>query len=204
VNKNRLELLIATKNQGKVTELKKLLGDLPIALKSLRDFPSVADAEESGATFAENAALKASFYARETGLRAVADDSGLEVAALGGAPGVFSARYAGANATDEANVEKLLREMGEVDELRRAARFVCVMALADDAGAIKFSAEGLCDGAIVGERRGANGFGYDPIFAPAGFDATFAEIPDAVKHQISHRARAAAKIIQYLRDFYAI
>lgn len=204
MNKKHLQLLIATKNAGKVAELENLLGDLPIDLKSLRDFPSVPDAEETGATFAENAALKASAYARATGLWSVADDSGLEVAALKGAPGVFSARYAGEQATDEANVEKLLRELRKTDERRRGARFVCAMAIADETGAIKFAAEGFCSGAIIGERRGSSGFGYDPIFVPDGFAETFAQISAREKHEISHRGRAAAKIIKYLRDFYAV
>ena len=199
-----MHLLIATKNKGKIAELKNLLGDLPIELRSLNDFPDLPDVEETGETFAQNASLKARAYARQTGLWSLADDSGLEVAALDNAPGVFSARYAGENASDEANIEKLLREIGKYDERRRGARFVCAMAIADNAGEIKFEAEGFCGGQIIRERRGTNGFGYDPIFVPDGFTETFAEISAAAKQKISHRGRAAAKIIQYLRHYIAV
>lgn len=204
IDKNTMQLLIATKNQGKIAELKNLLGDLPVELRSLNDFPNLPDVDETGTTFAENAALKAGEYARQTGLWSLADDSGLEVAVLGGAPGVFSARYAGEKSSDEANIEKLLREIEPFDERRRDARFVCAMAIADDAGAIKFEAEGFCGGKIIGARRGSNGFGYDPIFIPDGFAETFAEISAAAKQKISHRGRAAAKIIQYLRHYIAV
>ncbi len=199
-----MQLLIATKNKGKIAELEKLLGDLPVELRSLNDFQNLPDVEETGKTFAENAALKARIYAQQNDLWSLADDSGLEVAALSGAPGVFSARYAGENANDAANIEKLLRELSKTEERRRDARFVCAMAIADNAGAIKFEAEGFCGGKIISERRGTNGFGYDPIFVPEGFAETFAEISDATKQQISHRGRAAAKIIQYLRHFIAV
>lgn len=204
INKNTMQLLIATKNKGKIAELKNLFGDLPIQLRSLNDFPNLPDVEETGKTFAENSALKAGAYARQTDLWSLADDSGLEVAALNGAPGVFSARYAGENASDEANIEKLLREIGKYDQRQRDARFVCAMAIADNAGEIKFVAEGFCSGKIISERRGTNGFGYDPIFIPDGFAETFAEISAAAKQKISHRGRAAAKIIQYLRHFIAV
>ena len=199
-----MELLIATKNKGKVAELQNLLGDLPIELKSLNDFPHLPDVEETGITFAENAALKAKTYALETNLWSLADDSGLEVAALSGAPGVFSARYAGEKSSDEANIAKLLREIESYDEQERSARFVCTMAIADSAGEIKFEAEGFCRGKIIRERRGTNGFGYDSIFIPDGFAETFAEMTTADKQKISHRGRAAAKIIQYLRHFIAV
>ncbi|HEX8636837.1 MAG TPA: XTP/dITP diphosphatase [Pyrinomonadaceae bacterium] len=201
---NRFQLLIATGNIGKIAELKNSLADLPIELKSLSDFPFAREVEENGKTFAQNAALKARGYARQTGLRALADDSGLEVAALNGAPGVFSARYAGEKAADRENVEKLLRAINETGSSNRAARFVCAMAIASDAGDIEFTAEGFCDGTIIGEPRGANGFGYDPIFIPDEFTETFAELPTSVKLKISHRGRAAAKIIKYLRDFIAV
>lgn len=204
MHKNEFRLLIATKNKGKVVELEKLFADLPVLLKNLNDFPNAPDVEETGKSFAENAALKARVYSRQTELWALADDSGLEVAALGGAPGVFSARYAGETASDGENVEKLLREINEIGDQNRAARFVCAIAVADHAGQIKFAAEGSCDGVIIGEPRGANGFGYDPVFVPDGFAATFAELPAAVKQEISHRGRAAAKIIRYLRDFIAV
>jgi XTP/dITP diphosphohydrolase len=204
INKKRLQLLVATKNAGKIDELKNLLADLPIELKSLSDFPLFPEVEETGETFAENAAIKARDYALQTGLWSLADDSGLEVAALNGAPGIFSARYAGDKADDRKNIEKLMSEFGKTCQENRAARFVCAMAIADEAGEIQFSAEGVCNGTIIDEPRGVNGFGYDPIFVPGGFAKTFAELPASIKRKTSHRAIAAAKIIKYLRDFIAV
>jgi XTP/dITP diphosphohydrolase len=204
INKKRLQLLVATKNAGKIDELKNLLADLPIELKSLSDFPLFPEVEETGETFAENAAIKARDYALQTGLWSLADDSGLEVAALNGAPGIFSARYAGDKADDRKNIEKLMSEFGKTCQENRAARFVCAMAIADEAGEIQFSAEGVCNGTIIDEPRGVNGFGYDPIFVPDGFAKTFAELPASIKRKTSHRAIAAAKIIKYLRDFIAV
>jgi XTP/dITP diphosphohydrolase len=195
-------LLIATRNRGKVRELEELLADLPVNLRSLNDFPDIIEPEETGAAFVENAELKATYYSRQTGLWALADDSGLEVAALGGAPGVLSARYAGADASDAARISKLLSEIEGAEN--RAARFVCAMAIADASGAIKFVGEGVCEGFIADAPRGANGFGYDPIFVPEGFAETFGELSGEVKRQISHRARAVDKIIAYLRGFYAV
>lgn len=199
-----MELLIATRNNGKVKELENLLADLPVRLRSLNDFPNVPEAEETGATFAENARLKARFYAARTGLFALADDSGLSVEALGGAPGIYSARYAGDDASDAERIEKLLKELNAAGDKNRRARFVCAAAVADAGGEIKFLAEGICGGAIAQAARGKNGFGYDPIFIPDNFNQTFGELSDDIKRQISHRARAIKKIIRYLRDFTAL
>lgn len=199
-----LKLVIATKNSGKVLELKELLADLPFRLSNLSDFPNIVEAEETGETFVENAALKAQSYARQTGILALADDSGLEVAALGGAPGIYSARYAGENVSDEMRIEKLLKEISRTGNNNRAARFVCAIAIADGNGEIIFTAEDYCEGVIAFEPRGRNGFGYDPVFIPIGFDQTFGEMPETVKREISHRARALTKIIRYLRDFIAV
>ncbi len=199
-----MQLLIATRNNGKVKELENLLADLPVRLRSLNDFPNVPEAEETGATFAENARLKAQFYAARTGLFALADDSGLAVEALGGAPGIFSARYAGDDASDAQKIEKLLKELNATGAENRRARFVCAIAIADANGEIKFLAEGICGGAIAHDARGKNGFGYDPIFIPDNFNQTFGELSDDIKRQISHRARAIKKIIRYLRDFTAL
>lgn len=200
----RMRLLIATKNVGKANEFQKLLADLPVRLHNLNDFPDVPEAEETGATFAENARLKARFYAERTGIFALADDSGLEVEALGGAPGVFSARYAGAAASDGERIAKLLEELDATEDENRRARFVCAIALADERGEIKHVAEGARGGAIARVASGSNGFGYDPIFIPDGFDRTFGELSDDVKERISHRARAIKKIIRYLRGFTAV
>ncbi len=204
MNKTDLQLLVATKNAGKIKELEELLNGLPVNLRSLRDFPDVPDVEETGQTFLENAVLKAQSYARQTDMWALSDDSGLEVAALGNAPGVFSARYAGEKASDAGNIEKLLLELERSQSEDRSARFVCAMTIADEKGEIIFSAEEICAGRIAFEPRGKGGFGYDPIFVPEGFESTFSELSNNIKQQISHRARASAKIIRYLRDFIAV
>jgi len=204
MNKNNFQILMATKNSGKIKELKELLADLPIKLLSLKDFPDAAEVEETGGTFAENAALKAQSYALQTKIYALADDSGLEVAALDGAPGIFSARYAGENVRDETRIEKLLEEMSQTQNENRAARFVCAMSIADRNGEIIFTAEEFCEGTIAFKQRGQNGFGYDPVFIPSGFDKTFGELSAPIKRKISHRGRASIKIIRYLRDFIAV
>lgn len=204
MTKDKLSLLVATKNAGKIRELNELLADLPVQLRSLNEFENIPEAEETGKTFAENAAIKAKFYAEQTGLWAVADDSGLAVEALGGAPGVFSARYAGENTGYKEKISRLLNEIASANGENRRAAFVCAAAIADDNGEIRFSAEGVCRGEIAREPRGANGFGYDPIFVPEGFDKTFGELSGGIKQEISHRARAVRKIIRFLRDFTAV
>jgi XTP/dITP diphosphohydrolase len=200
MTKDEGQLLIATGNAGKIEELAALLADLPVVLRSLKEFPQLSAVEETGATFAENAILKAKAYAAGTGLTTLADDSGLEVAALNGAPGVFSARYAGKNARDDEKIAKLLSELGK--NSNRKARFVCSIAVASETGAIKYAADGICDGTIAVNPSGSGGFGYDPIFVPDGFEQTFGELPAEIKQKISHRGRAMEKIIQYLRTFY--
>lgn len=199
-----MELLIATKNAGKIRELTKLLAGLPIHLHTLNEFESVVEPEETGATFSENAALKAEYYALQTGIWALADDSGLEVEALGGAPGVFSARYAGKGVSYTKKMSRLLSELNETRTNNRQARFVCAMAVAGKSGSIEFLSEGVCEGSIAAVPRGANGFGYDPIFIPEGFSETFGELSDEIKQKISHRSRAIRKIIRFLRDYTAL
>lgn len=196
-------IVVATKNTGKVKELKELFADLPLRLKSLNEFPNIVEAEETGSTFAENAVIKARSYALQTKFWSLADDSGLEVEALGGAPGVFSARYAGENATDRERFLKLLSELNQTKDNERAARFVCAMAISDESGETKFLTEGVCKGSIAFTPSGENGFGYDPIFVPAGFRQTFGELSNETKQRISHRARAAQNIIAFLRAFHA-
>lgn len=190
---------MATKNAGKIKEIELLLGDLPVVLRSLSDFPHVVEPAETGLTFAENARLKARYYAWQTNLRALADDSGLEVEALGDAPGVMSARYAGADAGDEEKIDKLLTELRETGSDNRQARFICAMAISDSRAEIEFETEGVCGGTIAFEPSGKNGFGYDPIFIPGGFYDTFGVLSADIKRKISHRARAAFTIIEYLR-----
>ena len=198
------EIVVATGNAGKFKELKELLAGLPLHFKSLNDFANVVEVEETGITFAENAVIKAHSYALMTQTWSLADDSGLEVETLGGAPGVFSARYAGEKASDRQNIEKLLRQLKETPDLRRAARFVCAMAIADEKGEIKFLTEGVCNGKIALNPFGTNGFGYDSIFVPEGFNQTFGELSGETKQKISHRARAMEKIVAFLRDFHAL
>jgi XTP/dITP diphosphohydrolase len=201
---------MATRNPGKVRELADLLGDLGVRLLSLADFPEIPDIPEEGATFAENAAAKATTVARLTGLPALADDSGLEVAALGGRPGVFSARYAqdrtgGATPTDEDNWRKLLEELREVPQDRRQARFVCEIALYFPDGRL-LTARGELAGFIALAPQGSRGFGYDPIFYVPEYRATVAELDPATKNRISHRGQALQTLKEILtarkREFF--
>lgn len=193
------QLLLATRNAHKTRELAQLLGD-QFEIRDLRAHPEMAETIESGQTFAENAALKALAASSQIPGLIVADDSGLEVDALAGAPGIFSARYAGKGASDRANVEKLLSELLVVPATSsRRARFRCVVALARD-GKIIGTYEGVVEGSIAASARGASGFGYDPIFVPDGFEETYAELPPATKNQISHRAQAVAALRKMLGD----
>ncbi|HEV2706362.1 MAG TPA: XTP/dITP diphosphatase [Pyrinomonadaceae bacterium] len=194
------QLLIATRNAGKVREFAELLTGLPLQLRHLAEFPHVPEAVETGSTFAENAALKARFYARLTGLPTLADDSGLEVDALGGAPGVYSARYAGEQATDAARNAKLLDELNRSDDRSRRARFVCVIAHASPSSEEIKLFEGVCEGRIASSPRGSSGFGYDPLFIPDGYEATFGELPAEIKNCISHRAHALDAASRFLRQ----
>jgi XTP/dITP diphosphohydrolase len=184
-----MNIVIATRNRHKLEEIHAILGIRGLVVKSALDFPDVPDVVEDGATFEANAQKKAVELARATGLCALADDSGLEVDALGGAPGVFSARYAGEPPDYAANNEKLLRELA--GKTNRTARFRCVLALARPDGRVRF-VDGRCEGKIIGALRGAKGFGYDPLFVPDGFSLTFAEMPAEEKNKISHRACALA------------
>ena len=196
------ELLIATGNKGKVAELRSLLAGLTLGLRNLAEFPSAREVEETGQTFADNAALKARGYALQTGLWTLADDSGLEVDALGGAPGVFSARYGGEGLNDADRVELLLAELSKVTAKDRHARFVCVIAIADPLGQVLNLSTGTCEGQIVHAPRGTHGFGYDPVFLPDGFEQTFGELPAEIKHDISHRARALKAARSFLVNHF--
>ena len=187
-------LLLGTRNPGKIHEIKLLLGGLPLEFLSLNDFPDVPVAEENEDTYAGNAIAKARFYARATRLPALADDSGLEVEALRGAPGVISARYAGENATDADRRALLLSELAKTGSGNRQARFVCAIAIASFDGEVQNLSEGICEGTITFVPRGTSGFGYDPLFVPDGYQHTFAELSDDVKNRISHRARALLKL----------
>ena len=183
-------LLLGTRNPGKVKEITNILGDSGWSFCSLQEFANVGCAEENGTTYAENAIAKARFYASATGLLALADDSGLEVEALGGAPGVFSARYAGDNASDADRRALLLLELAKTGDRNRKARFVAAVAIANAEGELLNVSEGICEGTITLAPRGDGGFGYDPLFIPDGYNQTFAELPENLKNRISHRARA--------------
>ncbi len=198
-----LELIIATTNKGKLKEFRELLSDLPVLLRGLEEFQDISEPEETGQSFLENAELKAVYYALAAKKWTLADDSGLEVEALENAPGVFSARYSGKNSSDKENISKLLTELDKTANKERKARFVCEMALSDETGQIKFRARGICTGKIAGKPKGNYGFGYDPVFIPEGFSETFGELPNDLKQEISHRAKATQKIIEFLSDFLA-
>jgi XTP/dITP diphosphohydrolase len=194
------ELLVATHNEGKLRELSRLLSDVPVRLRRLAEWPDIPEAEETGATFEENAVLKAVHYSSRAGLLTLSDDSGLEVAALGGAPGVRSARYGGPAATYGERIAQLLAEVEAAGGSGRAARFVCVIALADPSTGELETFEGVCAGRLADAPRGAGGFGYDPVFIPDGHRQTFGELPDEVKQEISHRARAFRQARAFLRE----
>lgn len=192
-------LVVATQNQGKLRELREMLADLPFQLYGLTDFPDIDQVPETGESFIENASLKAVGYAMQTGCLALADDSGLEVDALGGAPGVLSARYAGESASDADRIEKLLLELSINPAMKRSARFVSAVAIADGGGRILDVSIGECNGRIDFAPRGSKGFGYDPIFIPNGYDKTFAELKTEIKNEISHRAHALLGAREFLR-----
>lgn len=193
-----MQFVLATKNQKKLLEMQRILEGLGIMVKSLNDFPDCPDVIEDADSFEGNAIKKAIEVAKHTGLIAISDDSGLEVEALGGAPGVYSARYAGEKATDEQNCQKLLQALKGIPADKRQARFVSVIALADSKGVIK-TFYGFVQGTIGFEPKGSNGFGYDPLFYPLGYDKTFAELTSAQKDSLSHRGMA----LRLLRDYLA-
>ena len=194
-------LLIATSNPGKAREFREMLGESRFAWKSLSDYPPGPEVEETGKTFEENARLKASTYAKRYGAWTVADDSGLEIDALGGSPGVLSARWAvqqGTGKGDADNNATVLKQLADVPDDRRTARFVCVLALSNPQGEIILSVRDTVEGLILRTPRGANGFGYDPLFLVRGMDKTSAELPPAEKNAISHRGKALRKLRQSL------
>ena len=185
-------IVLATRNAGKIREMRAILADLPVRVESLAEHPQVPEVEETGATFAEKAELKARAVAAATGRVAVADDSGLVVDALDGAPGVYSSRFAGPDASDEEKNEKVLALMRDVPEEQRTARFVAAIAVARPDGTVR-TVTGACEGSIAHAPRGEQGFGYDPIFRVAGTGRTMAELPAVEKNRISHRAHALAQ-----------
>lgn len=195
-----MKLVFATRNQGKLRELRQLLDLEGLEIISLDQLPDAPEIEETGETFAENATLKARGIMEATGLPSLADDSGLVVDALGGAPGVHSARYAGPGATDADRVQLLLKSLAGVEAAQRTARFRCVVAFAvpEHPESVELH-EGSCEGRILTETRGAGGFGYDPVFYVEELDQTFAEAPAEKKNRLSHRGEAMRKMVESLR-----
>ena len=194
------DIVLASSNKGKVREINQVLAGLDMAVRPQGEF-DVVDAEETGLTFVENAILKARNAAQHTGLPAIADDSGLEVDALAGAPGIYSARFAGEGASDQANLEKLLDALQDTPEENRTARFQCLMVYmrhADDPTPL--ICQGSWEGRILTAARGSNGFGYDPVFYVPTHDCSSAELPAETKNQLSHRGQALRKLVAALQQ----
>jgi XTP/dITP diphosphohydrolase len=194
-----VKLLVATRNPGKLVELRRMLADGPVEVVGLADVPEFPEAPETGATFAENALAKARDAATETGLPSVADDSGLAVDALGGMPGVLSARWSGRHGDDVANLELVLGQLADVPDERRGAAFVCAAALVVPDGP-ETVVHGEWTGRLVRAPRGTGGFGYDPIFVPDGEERTSAELSPTEKDAASHRGRAMRALLPYLQE----
>ncbi|MBI5099048.1 MAG: XTP/dITP diphosphatase [Nitrospirae bacterium] len=197
-----MDIVLATRNKKKIEEIKKIMSKVisgaDINIYTPDDFPQCLEVEEDGDTFEANAVKKAVYISKCTGMTAIADDSGLEVYALNGAPGVFSARYAGESADDRANCEKLLHEMSGFPDEKRKARFVCCIAVASGDDVKTFF--GYAEGKIGKVPRGKKGFGYDPLFYPEGHSRTFAEMSDEEKNALSHRGKALNKLQEYLKE----
>jgi len=195
-----IDLLVATTNQGKFAEVQAFLRSLPLRIVSLRELANPPAVIEDGATFEENALKKARTLAQFSGLLTLADDSGIEVDALGGAPGIFSARYCGAEGNDGANNEKLLRELANVPDRMRTGRFVCALTLCAPAGdgLKEWTVRESCEGRIAVAPKGGNGFGYDPLFFYLPFGKTFGEIDRETKATVSHRGKALKKLAAML------
>lgn len=196
-----MTIVLATRNRKKVDELTRMFSGCEIRFLALGSFPGCTEVVEDGKTFRANAVKKAVHVSKFTGCPSIADDSGLVVPALGGAPGVFSARYAGNDADDRKNLRKLLKDMENLKGEERAARFVCCIALALPDGKFK-TFTGHVEGRIGKKPMGFNGFGYDPIFCPSGHEMTFAEMTDSEKDAMSHRGKAMRKLYTYLRNLF--
>lgn len=194
--------ILGTRNPKKAAELRELLAGLPLEIKTLADFPDAPDVEEDGATFAENASKKAREQARALGAWVLGEDSGLVVDALDGRPGVYSARYAGPDATDGENNRKLLEALGTTPLAKRTAHYVCCAAVADPEGEIRAEAEGRAGGLIGFEPHGSQGFGYDPLFLIREYHKTFGQLGAGVKRHLSHRARALARLRPQLQALF--
>ena len=193
-------VIIATKNKGKAKEFQQMFAPYGYEVQTLLDLPHIEDVEETGVTFEENAILKAETVAQELGVLVIADDSGLSIDALDGRPGVYSARYAGEDKSDEGNMAKVLDELQSVEEADRTARFHCVLAIAGPEIETQ-TVTGTCEGRILNEKRGDNGFGYDPIFFVPSLNKTMAQLTPEEKSSISHRGNALKQLRERISDF---
>jgi XTP/dITP diphosphohydrolase len=203
LHRDERRLVLATHNRHKVEEIASLLSDAPVTLLSLDDLPRVPKVVEDGGTLEENAVKKAVAIADATGIASLADDTGLEVDALDGAPGVRSARYAGTDGDTAANNRKLLADLRDVPEAKRSARFRCVVALADPSGGV-MTTEGMTAGMILSAPRGVGGFGYDPLFLPDGHARTYAEMSAEEKNAVSHRGKAIKSARELILRFFDV
>ena len=200
-SRERIEIVIGSRNPGKLVEIEAILQNFPVKLRSLAEFPNAPDVEETGTTFQENAEKKALELAAHLARKVLADDSGLEVDALDGAPGIYSARYAGEHGDNEANNRKLLENLEGLPLEQRTARFRCVIALAEP-GRVLLTADGACEGQIAFSPRGTNGFGYDPVFLYPPDNMTFGELNESLKNKVSHRANALRQLKEQLKDIF--
>lgn len=205
--RDRYQLLVATRNAGKLEELREAFATLPLTLRLLNEFGNISEVPEVGATYEENATFKAIGYSRQTGITALADDSGLEVDALQGGLGVFSARFGGSNLSDAERTRALLETLKDTEPPRRTGRFVCCMVLFGPPFSphqglsepkVLAVTQGVCNGSLAMKPKGTEGFGFDPIFIPDGYNEPFASLDPAIKRRISHRARAAALMRQQM------
>lgn len=196
-------IIIATKNKGKAKEFEQMFLPLGFEVKTLLDFEEMEDIEETGQTFEENAVIKAEAISKLTGQVVIADDSGLIVDALNGAPGIYSARYAGTDKNDEANINKVLKELGDIPDEKRTARFYCALAIAVP-NRKTITVHGTCEGTILRERRGNNGFGYDPIFFVSELGLSMAELSPNEKSKISHRGNALKNLEEIIHTIAGV
>jgi XTP/dITP diphosphohydrolase len=201
LNLTNLELLIGTGNLGKIAEIRRALEDLPLTFHVITDFRDILSPIESGASYAENAIIKAQSYAEQTGLWTLADDSGIEVVSLNGLPGLRSARFGGEDLSDAERTELLLA-LSALDSDQRSACFICAAAIAKPDGEVLNVAHGVCKGTITKTPSGQEGFGYDPVFIPSGYNVTFAEMPSSLKTTISHRGKALAATKEFLERLF--
>lgn len=192
-------IVLASRNQKKAREVSEILAPAGFQVIPVTEFLNVPEVEEDGVTFAENAAKKASEVARRLKRWVIGEDSGLQVDALKGAPGIYSARFSGPEATDEKNNQKLIAELANVPDEQRGAGYICSVALSDPSGQIRVACEGTCRGRILREANGEGGFGYDPYFLIPEYHLTFGQLSSVVKHRLSHRARAFARFLPLLR-----